>query len=132
VGPNPSELALSGPAQPYRADPQDLGQGQGGAPKPTCLQEACCQLRQQGGKQYVRPVVAAAAAAAAAAVLFAVKLPFEPLPVAAACVWFWATVRRLALSLCVVAHVIEPCADTNAPWLRCWAGLTQRLAAQSK
>ena len=138
MGPNPSELALSGPAHPYRADPQDLGQGQGGAPKPTCLQEACCQLRQQGGKQYVRPVAAAAAtaaaaaAAAAASVLYAVKLPSEPLPVAAACVWFWATVRRLALSLCVVAHVIEPCADTNAPWLGCWAGLTLRLVAQSK
>jgi len=124
VGPNPSELALSGPAQPCRADPQDVGQGQGGAPKPTCLQEACRQLRQQGGKQYVRP--------AAAAAVSAVKPPSEPLPVAAACVWFWATVRRLALSLCVVAHVIEPCADTNAPWLGCWAGLTLRLAAQSK
>ena len=116
VGPNPSALALSGPAQPCRADPQDLGQGQGGAPKPTCLQEACCQLMQQGGKQYVRPVAAAAAAAVSA-----VKLPSEPLPVAAAYVWFWATVRRLALSLCVVAHVIEPYADTNAPWLGCWA-----------
>jgi len=62
--------------------------------------------KKQGGKQYVRPVVAAAAAAAAvAAVLFAVKLPSEPLPVAAACVWFWATVRRLALSLCVLLHM---------------------------
>ncbi len=131
MGTNPSQLALSGPAQPCRAGPQDLGQGQGGAPKPICLQEACCQLRQQGGRHHVRPVAAAAAAAAANDVS-AVKLPFEPLPFAAACVWFWATVRGLALSLYVVAHVIGPCAGTDAPWLGCWAGLTLRPAAQSK
>jgi len=48
------------------------------------------------------------------------------------CVWFWATVRRLSLSLPGVAHVIEPCAGTNVPWIGCWAGLTLRSAAQSK
>ncbi len=135
MGPDPSELALSGPAQPCHADPQDLGQGQEGAPKPICSQEARYQLRQQGGKQHVRlaaATAAAAAVAAAAADVPALKLPFEPLPSAAAYVRFWATVRRLVLSLPVVAHVIEPCAATNAPWLGCWAGLTLRPAAQSK
>ncbi len=130
MGPDPSELALSGPAQPCHADPQDPGQGQGGAPKPNCLQESRYQLRQQVGKQHAR--LAAAAAAAAAAAVPVVKLPFEPLPFSAACVWFWATVKRLVLSLPVVAHVIEPCAGTNAPWLGCWAGLTLRSAPQSK
>ncbi len=60
-----------------------------------------------------------AAAAVVAADAPAVKLPLEPLPFVAACVWFWATVRRLVLSLLVVAHVMEPCAGTNAPWLGC-------------
>ena len=121
-------LALSGPAQPCHVDPQDPGQGQGGAPKPIWLQEARYPLRQQGGKQHVRLAVAAAAAADVPAL----ELPFQPLSFDAACVWFWATVRRLVLSLPAVAHVIEPCAGTNVPWLGCWAGLTLRSAAQSK
>ena len=73
MGPDPSALALSGPAQPCQAGPQDPGQGQGGAPKPICLQEARHQLRQQVGKQRVR-----LAAAAAAADVPALELPFLP------------------------------------------------------
>ncbi len=103
MGPDPSALTLSGPAQPCHADPQDPGQGPGGAPKPTCLQDARHQLRQQGGKQHVRLAVAAAAAGVPS-----LELPFQPLSFDAACVWFWATVRRLVLSLPAVAHKIEP------------------------
>ena len=110
VGPDPSALALSGPAQPCHANPQDPGQGQGGAPKPICLQEARYQLRQQDRKQHVR--LAVAVAAAAAADVPALEPPFQPWSFAVACVWFWATVRRLVLSLPAVAHVIEPCAGT--------------------
>ncbi len=43
----------------------------------------------------------------------ALKLSFEPLPFAAACVWFW-TVRKLVLRLPAVARVT---AVTSAPWL---------------
>jgi len=125
VGPDLSAFALSSPAQPCHADPQDPGQGQGAAPKPVCLQEARDQLREQGGKQHKRLAVAAAAADV-------LKLPFQPLSFAAACVRFWATVWRLVLSLPAVAHVIEPFAGKNVPWLGCWAGLTLRSAAQSK
>ncbi len=113
MGPDPSALALSGQAHPCHADPQDPGQGQGGAPKPICLQEVRHQLRQQGGKQHVRLAVAAAAAADVPSL----ELPFQPLSFTAACVWFWATVRRLVLSLPAVAHTTEPCAGTNVPWL---------------
>ena len=125
MGPDLSAFALSSPAQPCHADPQDPGQGQGAAPKPVCLQEARDQLREQGGKQHKRLAVAAAAADV-------LKLPFQPLSFAAACVRFWATVWRLVLSLPAVAHVIEPFAGKNVPWLGCWAGLTLRSAAQSK
>ena len=109
MGPDLSALTLSTPAQPCHADPQDPGQGQGGAPKPVNLQEARYQLRQQGGKQHVRLAVAAAAVADV------LKLPFQPLSFAAAYVWFWATVRRLVLSLPAVAHVIEPCTGKIVP-----------------
>ncbi len=128
MGPDPSALALSGPAQLCHADRQEPGQGQEGAPKPICLQEAHYQFRQQDGRQHVRLAVAAATAADVPAL----ELPFQLLFFAAACIWFWATVRRLVLCLPAVAHVIEPCAGTNVPWLGCWAGLTLRSAARSK
>ena len=75
---------------------------------PAARMQARYQLREQGGKQHKR----LAAAAAAAAVL---KLPFQPLSFAAACVWFRATVRRLVLSLPAVIHVIEPFTGRNVP-----------------